>query len=268
MTSDILEKVLRTKGVYVAKPPFLIPMRTNRVKYKRYTSQFNELSQTWVEGIFDVELCDIFFDEKCKNKKLVNNIKNWLINDQIFFYNNIFIDSNYNLNCSGTIKIESKNQSLPEFIVFNEVMGEFTLQGGEFTTLYGVPKLVGGRFDCSSNKLKTLEFAPHVVGFNCNENEYCNFNCSNNEITSLINSPVVLNGDYFCYNNKLSTLEGIQSEIKGSLICNNNKLTTIKHAPLKINGNFNVSNNLLSNIDDCNSIVDDDFICKKNLILR
>lgn len=245
-----------------------ITFGSHKPKYKRITSQYSESAQKWVEGVYDVELSSIFFDKKCTDKKIISNIKNWLINEQIFFYDDIIIDSNYELNCDGSIKIETINQSLPSFIQFNDVKGEFTISGGKINTLHGVPRRIGSRFCCSHNKLQTLEYAPLVVGYNCNYSDYCNFNCSNNELISLEFSPTIVIGDYFCYKNKLQTLEGIQSVLNGNLICNNNKLTTIKHAPNIIKGDFNVSNNLLTNIDDCNSVIDGNFICKKNLILK
>lgn len=237
--------------------------------YKRMTSKYDETIQSWVDGLFDVQMGNIIFDKKCNNISLLNKIKEWIITENVFFYNNdIFIDKNYCLNCDGDVKLEISDDKIPEFITFNEVKGEFLLRGGNVTSLRGVPLKVGKRFDCSNNKIQSLEHSPVIIGYDTNVGDYCNFNCSNNELKSLMYSPNVVNGDYFCYKNKLETLEGVQTELNGNLICNNNKLTTIKHAPSIIKGDFNVSNNLLTNIDDCNSIIDGNFICKKNLILR
>lgn len=238
-------------------------------KYKRLTSKYIESKQSFVEDVYDVEMGNIIFNKKCKDKCLIDKITNWLTNEQVFFYDNdIFIDSKYELNCDGHIKIEIKQDKLPDFITFNEVKGEFIVRGGELVSLRGVPRKVGKRFDCSGNKINTLEYSPTIIGFNASEGDYCNFNCSNNNLSSLKYSSNVVYGDYFCYKNKLKTLEGIQSELNGHLICNNNKLTTIKHAPNIIKGDFNVSNNLLTSIDDCNSVIDGNFICKNNLILK
>lgn len=242
---------------------------TGKPKYKRLTSQYVESSQAWVEDIYEVEMGNIVFNKKCNDKCLIDKITNWLTNEQVFFYNNdVYIDSNYQLNCDGDIKIEIKQDKIPDFITFNEVKGEFILRGGELVSLRGVPIKVGKRFDCSGNKINTLEYSPTIIGFNVSEGDYCNFNCSNNNLSSLKYSPNVVYGDYFCYNNNLETLEYIQDEINGMLICMNNKITTLKDAPKLIKGDFNVNNNLITSVDNCKTTVIGDFKCKKNLILK
>ncbi len=58
---------------------------------------------------------------------------------------------------------------------------------------------VDSDFNCSYNKLTTLEGCPKVV----NGDFYCN----NNLLTSLEHAPLVVNGDFDCYENNLEYLD-------------------------------------------------------------
>jgi len=59
-------------------------------------------------------------------------------------------------------------------------------------------KVVKGGFDCSHNKLTSLEGSPKRVG------GY--FDCSHNELTSLEGGPEMVRENFSCYGNKLTTL--------------------------------------------------------------
>ena len=75
---------------------------------------------------------------------------------------------------------------------------------------------VSGYFDCSVNKLTTLEGAPLRVGDG--------FFCSDNKLTTLEGAPQSVDGNFFCHNNQLTTLEGAPQSVGGNFWCDTNPL--------------------------------------------
>ena len=112
--------------------------------------------------------------------------------------------------------------------------GDLNLSKLGITSLKDIPYNIveiTGTFDCSDNKLTTLEGAPEEVGGG--------FDCSYNKLTTLEASPKkVGSGSFDCSNNKLTTLEGAPKEVAGNFYCSDNKLTTLVGAPKKVGGNF------------------------------
>lgn len=77
-------------------------------------------------------------------------------------------------------------------------------------------------FDCSNNKLTTLENAPTgYVGW---------FQCSDNKLKNLIGCPEEVDG-MECSNNELESLEGAPKKIWNELHCHHNNLTSLKGCP-------------------------------------
>jgi hypothetical protein len=110
---------------------------------------------------------------------------------------------------------------------------------------------VGGKFNCSDNKLTSLKGAPQEVGkdFNCSKNQLTtlkgspqkvegDFDCSDNKLTSLAGAPKEVDGYFDCSNNELTSLEGVPRVVDGSFFCKENKLTTLKGAPQEVGGTF------------------------------
>jgi hypothetical protein len=180
------------------------------------------------------------------------------------------------------------------------VRGSLSLKNLGLTSLLGCPKYVGGEFDCSGNKLKTLEGAPQEVdSFNCSYNDLFSleggpqkvewkFNCSNNKLKNLFGAPKIVGNDFICDNNKLETLEGAPQEIGSSFscennylktledgptsvgsnyICDNNELISLKGAPRIIKGTFSCDNNKLTSLEGCPRYISGSFYCKKNKLL-
>jgi len=79
------------------------------------------------------------------------------------------------------------------------------IKDGKFKIKFGKVK---GDFDCSNNKLTSLEGAPKYVGGN--------FYCSHNQLTSLEEAPERVEGGFYCSNNKLTSLEGAPEYVGGS----------------------------------------------------
>ena len=95
---------------------------------------------------------------------------------------------------------------------------------------------VSGHFDCSVNKLKTLEGCPISIGGS--------FSCDGNELTSLKGCPISIGGDFWCDDNKLKSLKGCPSSVDGGFYCNINKLKSLKGCPSSIGGSFSCDEHL------------------------
>lgn len=78
---------------------------------------------------------------------------------------------------------------------------------------------VGGNFDCSYNKLTSLEGCPSEVGNN--------FWCSSNKLITLEGGPKSIGGNFWCTRNKLTSLKGCPKSIGGNFNCIHNKLTEL-----------------------------------------
>ena len=53
------------------------------------------------------------------------------------------------------------------------------------------------------------------------------FDCSYNKLTSLEGSPISVGGGFYCYENKLTSLEGSPKSVGGYFYCHSNKLTSL-----------------------------------------
>ncbi len=112
---------------------------------------------------------------------------------------------NYTINSDGSIDVDGSDVSL-----FNKGLTKLPLKFNR----------ISGFFDCSNNKLTSLEGCPNYVG------------------------------DFFdCSNNKLTSLEGSPDRVIGSFVCSKNKLISLKGLPIIIENNFISSNNPISIID-------------------
>jgi len=88
---------------------------------------------------------------------------------------------------------------------FVNVTGNVYLSSLDLTELPIKFGKVGGHFDCSYNKLTSLEGSPREVG-----------------------------GLFYCYGNDLTTLEGAPEKVGKIFDCTRNKLTTLKGAPEEV----------------------------------
>jgi len=92
------------------------------------------------------------------------------------------------------------------------------------------------------------------------------FDCSDNKLTTLEGSPDQVNGDFYCSNNQLATLEGAPSYVGGSFNCYNNQLTKLEGCPDHVGGYFDCNNNQLISLEGCIDHVDGYFYCEDNPI--
>lgn len=65
------------------------------------------------------------------------------------------------------------------------------------------------------------------------------FNCSYNKLNTLQGSPQEIGGDFYCGNNQLTTLQGVPQKINGDFICNNNQIKDCSCLyKIKVDGNI------------------------------
>jgi len=115
-----------------------------------------------------------------------------------------FIQKNCTLNSDGTYSSESDIDlsgldliKLP--VKFKEVKGDFDCTNNKLTSLEGAPEKVGESFWCEFNNLTTLEGAPKHVGWD--------FNCRYNQLTSLKGAPEKVGERFVCTNNPVPAYE-------------------------------------------------------------
>lgn len=124
---------------------------------------------------------------------------------------------------------------------------DFTINRCGLVSLKGTPREVRGTFDCSNNWLTDLKDCPeYAMWFDCSGNRLktldgaenlvtSSFNCSDNEdLQSLVGGPKKLEGDphYICRNCDLRSLEGICQTSLQNFDCSENKwLSTLKYIP-------------------------------------
>jgi hypothetical protein len=116
--------------------------------------------------------------------------------------------------------------------------------------------IVDGYFDCSDNKLTSLEGCPIKIRGT--------FSCSANQLTSLEGCPKEIGGYFECSYNKLISLEGCPKEVGGNFNCAANKLTSLKGCPIIVNGYFNCAANNLASLKGCPKEVGGNFRCCNN----
>ena len=115
-------------------------------------------------------------------------------------------------------------------IKFGKVSGDFDCSGNKLTTLEGAPQEVGWSFDCRENNLISLEGAPQKVDGS--------FDCDSNKLTSLKGAPQKVGGRFDCARNKLTSLGGAPQEVGAGFYCRGNNLTSLEGAPQEVGGRF------------------------------
>ena len=153
--------------------------------------------------------------------------------------------TNYTINSDNSIDVNGgvllSNMELDKLpLKFNKVTGYFDCSWNKLTTLEGSPKETGSSFDCRRNKLVTLDGCPDEIGGD--------FYCSFNELTTLEGGPKSVRWDFDCRNNKLTDLKGSPRHIGGFLNCPDNKLISIEGCPDNIDGKFYCYSNPIGNL--------------------
>jgi len=131
---------------------------------------------------------------------------------------------NYTINSDGTVDVDGY------VYLFREGFTKLPLKFGKVTTY----------FNCSFNKLTTLEGGPQSVSNN--------FYCNNNILTTLEGGPKSVHGDFYCGVNQLSTLEGGPQSVGGAFHCYNNKLKDLYGFPEFFDGSIYYKGNPVEEI--------------------
>ena len=125
-------------------------------------------------------------------------------------------------------------KTLVDLNISDFVDGYFNCSSNKLISLEGAPKRVLQSFSCEHNQITSLKYAPEMVGDN--------FNCYNNKLTNLVGAPNKIYGSFYCYNNNLTTLEGAPEYVAGNFHCSDNKLETLEYLPI-VDGKLHCYNN-------------------------
>jgi hypothetical protein len=139
---------------------------------------------------------------------------------------------------------------------FNYVGGYFQCSFNKLKSLEGCPQTVNESFFCYCNELKSLEGCPQTVG--------CGFDCFNNNLVSLESCPQTVSGDFSCGNNNLKSLKGCPQTVSGTFNCGDNELRDLEHFP-EVNGSVIIYGNIVNLlvytfINKADSFMIEDFI--------
>jgi hypothetical protein len=171
-------------------------------------------------------------------------------------------------------------QDLTDFkgVRFGVVTGRFDCSHNRLTSLEGAPQEAGKGFDCSRNSLTSLKGAPQKVGgdfFNCACNSLTSlegapqevidgFYCSDNRLTSLEGAPRKVLSIFSCHHNSLTSLEGAPQEVGWNFDCSHNRLTSLEGAPQEVGYSFDCSHNELTSLEGAPQEVGEAFYCDNN----
>lgn len=113
-------------------------------------------------------------------------------------------------------RTEDRVERMIKNYIRNGSKGDLNLHGLHLTVLPDILKdiTVGGHFDCSVNKLTSLNNSPKSVGES--------FYCDNNQLISLKGAPTYVGNNFICWGNKLTSLVGAPVSVGGDFICHNN----------------------------------------------
>lgn len=119
-----------------------------------------------------------------------------------------------------------------------------------------------GGFDCSHQRLKSLDGAPTSVE--------TDFSCQGNLLTSLEGAPALVGAGFFCYSNKLTSLKGAPPMLpRGEFSCAWNKLTSLEGAPSSVRYSFLCQDNRLTSLEGIHRIlkqIGGEFVARGNPI--
>jgi hypothetical protein len=109
------------------------------------------------------------------------------------------------------------------------VRGDINLSGKRLFLLPDLSKVVVlGNFDCSDNRLLSLEKSPRSVSGS--------FNCDRNRLWSLKGAPKSIGEDFSCRYNEITTLEDGPEVVGRYFDCSKNLIETMMFAPRAAGG--------------------------------
>jgi len=168
---------------------------------------------------------------------------------------------NYTINNDLSIDVDGNviiGYTLLEYLPlrFNHVSGYFDCSGNRLKSLEGSPQTLDSGFYCTNNNLESLKGCPQTISDS--------FICYFNELKSLEGGPQKVNGSFDCSNNKLESLEGCTQTVSGSFYCYDNELKSLEGSPQTISGDFYCFDNNLVSLEGCPHTINGDFMCSDN----
>ncbi len=134
---------------------------------------------------------------------------------KILMKNNKYIKLFEDFKDNSDLEKELKKYSIKNYIINSDgtidVDGDVNFHKKRLTNIPFKFGKVTGDFDCSVNKLESLEGSPYEVGGA--------FFCYHNRLKSLIGSPTDVGDDFNCAYNKLKSLEGMPLEVGNNFNC-------------------------------------------------
>ena len=183
-------------------------------------------------------------------------IEKWLKEYDI---QNYTIKDDFTIDVNGSVYLNNRNlEEFPDYIQFGVVKGFFDCSFNKLTSLEGAPEKVGEAFSCNRNRLTSLKGAPKTVKA---------FYCSDNNLTSLEGASKNVGGDFNCYCcDSLTSLKGAPEKVGGKFVCAFcDSLTSLEGAPKEVGGHFYCYNcKSLKSLEGAPKEVGGDFNCNDN----
>jgi len=173
--------------------------QTNLEEFESLEGRIKDLNKDYEYQIINGNIVIGLYEyiKEFKNTEIKKfGIRNYTFNDDL----SIDVNDNVDLYDKDLTKIPFK---------FRNVAGYFNCSYNKLTSLEGCPKTVGGSLFCYSNNLTSLEGCPETLGGD--------FTCSYNNLTSLEGCTETVLGDFYCSDNNLTSLEGI-GDVKGNIL--------------------------------------------------
>ena len=148
-------------------------------------------------------------------------------------------------NYDGDIDLSAKTNPITNTrfneipIPFGEIVGSFICTGMNLTSLNNAPTSVGDKFDCSGNKLESLQGGPKKAK---------NYICKQSELKTLSGGPTEVTSTFDCNGNRLDSLVGGPTKVGFAYRLDGNiKITSLRG--ISANGTLNPLNQL--QCDNC-----------------
>lgn len=140
-----------------------------------------------------------------------HNIKNYKLKFQHGTPSVMLVDVEDDVDLSHQNLIDDDITNLHR-IKFNIIRGNFNCSNNKLASLNFCPKCVVGDFNCSHNQLTSLKNAPEYVGKN--------FDCSYNNISDITNLPTqYIGGNFYAYGagNTFEITDELRKIVKGDI---------------------------------------------------
>ena len=176
------------------------------------------------------------------NDEVKQNIESYIRRENLLNSTEYTINDDLSIDVHGGLYLMNLNWTGRIPIRFGKIDGNVNIEGcNNLTNLKGFPTYVKGDIKINYNpKLESLEGC--LIKETNGE-----FDCSKNKLTSLEGGPKIVEMSYDCIDNQLTTLKGCPEKIGSGFHAGSNKLTEIDFCPKECRvANFSNNYNLIS----------------------